>query len=56
MDETPNICELLDNIERTIFLRKLAEIEATKFIGEDGKEYFRFPTRNPFPKHSDEIL
>lgn len=23
----------------------MKEIEKTKFIGEDGKEYFRFPTK-----------
>lgn len=44
-----SISEHLDAIDRRIFQQKLAEIEATKFIGEDGKEYFRLPKPVRYP-------
>lgn len=33
----------LDRIERIPLRIAMARIEASKFVGEDGKEYFRFP-------------
>ncbi len=38
-----SIADYLDALDRRILQQKLAEIEATRFTGEDGKEYFRFP-------------
>jgi len=45
--------ELLEHFDKAPLRMHMERIEATRFIGADGKEYVRFPKPNYFKQDED---